>query len=42
MDVTRREHEISEFTHGEAGGIRLVPHRWQRTVDSLGDYFEGL
>ena len=29
-------HEMSKFTQGEAGGIRRLPHRWQRTVDALG------
>ena len=42
MDVTRLEHEMSKFTHGEPGGIRRLPHRWQRTVDAMGDYFESL
>jgi hypothetical protein len=35
MDVI---HEMSKFTHGEAGGIRRLPHRWEQIVD----YFEGL
>ena len=34
--------EMSKFTHGEAGGIRRLPHRWLRTTDALGDYFEDL
>ena len=33
---------MTNFSQGEADGIRRLPHRWQRTVDSLGDYFEGL
>ena len=33
---------MTSFSHGEADGIRRLPHRWQRTFDSLGDYFEGL
>ena len=33
---------MTNFSHGEADGIRRLPHRWQRTIDSLGDYFEGL
>ena len=33
---------ITNFSHGEADGIRRLPHRWQRTIDSLGDYFESL
>ena len=37
MDVTRLEHEISIFTHSEAGGIRRLAHRWQRTVEALWD-----
>ena len=42
MDVTGLEQWKSKFTHGEAGGIRRLPHRWQRIVDTLGDYFEDL
>ena len=38
-DVT---HEMSKFTHGEAGGIQRLPHPWQQTVDIMGDYFEDL
>ena len=30
------------FSHSEVDGIRRLPHRWQRIIDSLGDYFEGL
>ena len=33
---------MTNFSHGEANCIRTLPHRWQRTIDSLGDYFEGL
>ena len=33
---------MTNVSHGEADGIRRLPHRWQRTTDSLGDYFEGL
>ena len=33
---------MTNFSHGEADGIRRLPHRWQRTIDSLGDYFHGL
>ena len=36
MDMTRLEDEMSKFTHGEAGSIRRLPHRWQRTVEALG------
>jgi len=25
---------------GHTDGVLLLPHRWQRTVDNLGDYFE--
>ena len=39
IDVTRLEN-ILKFTHGEVDGIQRVPHRWQRTVDALRDYFE--
>ena len=42
MDVIRLEHEMLKFTHGEAGDIRHRPHRWQRAVDALRDFFEGL
>ena len=30
---------MTNFSHGEADGVRRLPHRWQRTIDSLGDYF---
>ena len=33
---------MTNFSHGEADGIRRFPHRWQRTIDNLQDYFEGL
>ena len=33
---------MTNFGHGEADGIRRLPHRWQRTIDSLGDFFERL
>ena len=33
---------MTNFSHVEADGIRRLPHRWQRTIDSLGDYFESL
>ena len=33
---------MTNFSHGEVSGIRRLPHRWQRTIDSLGDYFDGL
>ena len=35
-------HEMSKFTHGEASGIKRIPHYRQWTVYALGDYFEGL
>ena len=28
---------MTNFSHGKADGIRRLPHRWQRTIDSLGD-----
>ena len=37
----RREVSHGSDTHA-ANGIQHLPHRWQRTVDTLGDYFEGL
>ena len=33
---------MTNFSHCEADGIRRLPHHWQRTIDSLGDYFEDL
>ena len=42
MHAAAVNHVISKFTHGEAGGIRLLLHLWQATVDALWDYFEGL
>ena len=33
---------MTNFSHGEADGIRRLPYRWRRTLLSLGDYFEGL
>ena len=32
---------MTNFSHGEVDGIRRLPRRWQRTRDSLGNYFEG-
>ena len=32
---------MTDFSHCEADGILRLPHRWQRTIHSLGDYFEG-
>ena len=32
----------ANFSHGEADGIRRLPHRWHRAIDSLGNYFEAL
>ena len=32
---------MTNFSHGEADGIRRLSYRWQRTIDSLGDYYEG-
>ena len=42
IDVTRLEYEVSKFLHGEAGGIRHISHRWQRPVDALDVFFEGV
>ena len=33
---------MTNFSHGEADGISRLPHRWQHTINSLGDYFEGV
>ena len=40
--ITVRRLIMTNFSHGETDGIRQLPHRWQYTIDSLGDYFEGL
>ena len=42
IDISVRRLIMTNFNHGEADGIRRLPHCWQRTFDSLGDYFEGL
>ena len=39
ISVRREVAHINE-THA-ADGIVCLPHRWQRTVDNVGDYFEG-
>ncbi|PSN41316.1 hypothetical protein C0J52_20248 [Blattella germanica] len=36
-----RRWSLQELDNGAADGITRLPHRWQRTVDCLGDYFEG-
>ena len=33
---------MTNFSLGKVDGIRRLPHRWQRTIDSLRNYFEGL
>ena len=33
---------MTNFSHGGADSIRRPPHRWQSTIDSLGDCFESL
>ena len=33
---------MTHISHIEADGIRRLPHCRQRTIDSLGDYFECL
>ena len=38
MDVTRLEHEMSNLTYVETGGIGRLPHRWQRNLDALGGF----
>ena len=41
-DLTfQREVSHVNDTHA-ANGIQRLPHRWQRTVETLGDYFEGI
>ena len=42
IDIAVRRLIMTNFSHGDADDIRRVPHRWQRTIDSLGDYFESL
>ena len=37
MDAAAVSREMSIFTHGEAGGIRRLPHRWQQTMEALED-----
>ncbi|KAJ8872262.1 hypothetical protein PR048_025864 [Dryococelus australis] len=39
MQAFQREVLHTDGSHA-AGGISRLPHRWQRTVDNLGDYFE--
>ena len=33
---------MTNFSHGEADGIRRLPYHLQRTISGLGDCFEGL
>ena len=33
---------MTNFSHGEADGIRRLPNRWQRTIDSVEHYLEGM
>ena len=40
--IAVRRFIMTNFSHGEADGVRRLPHRWQWTIDSLGDYFEDL
>ena len=35
-DIAVRRLIMTNFSHGEADGIRRLPHRWQRTIGSLG------
>ena len=42
ISIAVRRLIMTNFSHGEADGIRRLPHGWQRTIDSHGDYFEGL
>ena len=39
IDAAAMNHETS---HCDAVSIQRLPHRWQWTVDALGDYFESL
>ena len=40
--IAVRRSIMTNFSHGEADGFRRLPHRLQRTIDSLGDYLEVL
>lgn len=40
LTVHRREVACIDALH-TADGIQRLPHRWQRCVDALWDYFEG-
>ena len=33
---------MTNLRHGETDGIRRLAHRWQRIINSLGDYFEDI
>ncbi|PSN35492.1 hypothetical protein C0J52_22305 [Blattella germanica] len=35
------QRNIVRLNNGVADGISHLPHRWQRAVDCLGNYFEG-
>lgn len=40
--LTAFRREVAHISESHAAdGIHRLPHRWQRTVDNLGDYFEG-
>ena len=40
MDVSRPEHKMLKFTHGEAGSIRRLPGGLQSTVHAFGIIFK--
>jgi hypothetical protein len=40
--LTAFRREVAHISESHAAdGIHRLPHRWQQTVDNLGDYFEG-
>jgi hypothetical protein len=40
--LTAFRREVAHISESHAAdGIHRLPYRWQRTVDNLGDYFEG-
>ena len=41
--LTAVQREVSHFSDTDAANvIQRLPHRWQRTVETVGDYLEGV
>ena len=40
--IAVRRFIVTNFSHGEVDGIGRLPQCWQRTIDRLGAYFEGM